>query len=69
MSELQELKSRVISSGPEGVLTSQIKDDYDPIGKIIISNLCESGEFVQRRYPANDYNSKWRLFKSGNEPY
>ncbi len=69
MSEIQQLRRRVNNSGVDGVLTAHVRDDYDPAGDLMISQLVDSGEFVTRRTPANSLQSKWRIFKSGNEPY
>jgi hypothetical protein len=63
MSELEQLKKRINDSGPEGVKTAHIRDDYEPAGDLMIHNLMESGEYKSRRDP------DWKIFKSGMEPY
>jgi hypothetical protein len=69
MSELEQLKTRIKDSGPEGVETAHIRDDYEPAGDMMIAGLIDSGEFITRRAPAHSFDSKWRIFISGMEPY
>jgi len=69
MTAIEQLSKRIIDSGPEGVLTSHIRDDYEPAGDLMIHYLLNSGNFVSRRTPAYSYDSKWRIFRKGMEPY
>ena len=69
MTEIEQLKNRINASGAVGVETSHIRDDYEPAGQMMINHLSESGEYVQRKTPAYDFNAKWRIFLKGNEPY
>ena len=67
--EIEQLKKRINDSGTEGVLTAHIREDYEPAGDMMIKSLSDSGEYVQRKTPVHDFNSKWRIFKKGSEPY
>lgn len=49
MSELNQLKERIKASAFDGLETSIIRDDYEPAGQMMISQLCESGDFVSHR--------------------
>lgn len=49
MSEIEQLKKRIRDAGFDGLETSIIRDDYAPIGQMMISQLCESGEFISQR--------------------
>jgi hypothetical protein len=69
MSEVEQLKTRIDKSGPEGILTKFVRDDYEPAGGLMIRQLVESGDYVTRRAPMNSFDSEWRIFKSGFEPY
>lgn len=60
---LDQLKQRIDSSGPEGVPTEHIRDDYEPAGDLMMWNLMESGEYVQRRDP------DWRIYIKDMAPY
>ena len=67
--ECEQLQERINQSAMQGVETAHIRCDYDPAGAMMIRTLTESGEYVQRRTPAQSHDSKWRIFKKGNEPY
>lgn len=69
MSEIDQLKKRIDSSGPKGLETQHIREDYEPVGQMMINLLTNSGEYVQRKTPAYSLDAKWRLFTKGNEPY
>lgn len=69
MSEIEQLKTRIQNSDIDGVETAHIRDDYEPAGDLMIRHLLDSGEFVSRRVPLHSFESKWKIFKSGNEPY
>jgi len=69
MAEIDQLKNRIDNSGIGGVETAHIRDDYEPAGQMMINQLTNSGEYVQRKTPAHSFDQKWRIFKKGNEPY
>jgi len=69
MMEMEQLKKRINDSGIEGVLTAHILDDYSPAGQMMMHQLGESGEYVQRKTPAHSFDAKWRIFQKGAEPY
>jgi len=69
MSEIEQLKNRIDDSGMDGVLTEHIRDDYEPAGQMMINQLTDSGEYVQRKTPAHSFNQKWRIFKKEFKPY
>jgi hypothetical protein len=63
MSEIEQLKRRIDSSGPEGVKTKHVRDDYEPAGDMLMQQLMESGEYVQRRDP------DWKIFRKDMAPF
>ena len=69
MDEIEQLKKRINESSIIGVETAHIREDYEPVGQMMINRLTESGEYVQRRTPAQSFDLKWRIFKKGFEPY
>jgi len=69
MMEMEQLIKRINGSGPEGVLTSHIRDDYYPAGQMMINQLTDSGEYVQRKTPPHSFDQKWRIFKKEFKPY
>ena len=69
MSEVEQLKKRIDDSGCEGVETKHIRDDYEPVGAMMIHDICAGGDYVQRKVPPGGYDQKWKVFKRGNEPY
>ena len=69
MSEIEQLRERINLSAANGIETAHIRDDYEPAGDMMIAHLTNSGEYVQRRTPAHSFDSKWRIFKKGFEPY
>jgi hypothetical protein len=69
MGEIEQLKKRIDDSGMDGVETAHIRDDYEPVGQMMINHLTSSGGYVQRKAPAHSFDQKWRIFKKGNEPY
>ena len=69
MSEIEQLKHRIDESGPDGIETAIIRDDYEPVGDLMIQQLARSGEYVTRKTPMHTFYSKWRVFKLGMEPY
>lgn len=69
MTEIEQLKTRINGSGPVRIETAHIRDDYEPAGQMMINNLTNSGEYVQRKTPAHSFDSRWRIFKKGSEPY
>ena len=69
MSELDQLKKRILDSGKDGIETAIIRDDYEPAGDLMIRHLCESGEYVTRKVPPGMYGQKWKIFKAAMDPY
>ena len=69
MSEIEQLKNRIDESGPDGVLTEHIRDDYEPAGQMMIQGLCDNGQYVQRKGMGRGLDQKWRIFKSAFSPY
>ena len=69
MGEIEQLKRRINESGIDGIETKHIRYDYDPIGDIMIRDLCSTGNYVQRKVPPNTFDQKWKIFKKGMEPY
>ncbi len=69
MSEIEQLKNRITDSGPNGIKTAHIRDDYEPAGDLMIHRLTESGDFVSRRVMTTYGDSEWLIFKTGMEPY
>ena len=69
MSEIEQLKGRIKDSGPEGILTAHIRDDYEPAGDMMIRGLVASEEFVTRKAPMHSFDAEWRIFSTGMEPY
>lgn len=69
MNELEQLKQRIDASGPGGVATAHIRDDYEPVGDMMIASLCADGSYVQRKVPIGSrYLMTWKIFKKGFEP-
>ena len=70
MSELQQLKDRIKGSGIDGVETAHVRDDYKPVGDLMLKRLVDSNEFRTRRVVSHDgLDSRWKIFKAGLEPY
>ena len=70
MSEIEQIKKRINDSGPDGVQTAHIRDDYQPAGDLIILQLLNSGEFVSRKVPKYmDCSMEWRIFSANMAPY
>jgi hypothetical protein len=69
MSELEQLIKRIDKSGVRGVDTAAIRDDYDPVGAMMIRDLTASGDYVQRKVPPGSWDQTWKIFKKGMEPY
>ena len=69
MSEIEQLKTRIDEAGINGVENAHIRDDYEPVGDWMIRDLLASGKYVARRTPMHSFDSTWKIFKSGNEPY
>jgi len=68
-SEIDQLKERINKSGIEGIETAYVREDYEPAGDLMMRSLLNSGEYVQRRVPMHDFNSKWKIFKTEMAPY
>lgn len=69
MSEIEQLKKRIDDSGTRGVETAFVRDDYEPVGDMMLHDLTASGGYVQRKVPPGSYDQKWTIFKKGMEPY
>ena len=69
MTELEQLKKRIIDSGHLGIETAIIRDDYEPAGDMMMKLLMDTGEFVQRKMPPNCWEQRWRIFHIENKPY
>ena len=70
MSEIEQIKKRINDSGPDGVQTARIRDDFQPAGDLIMLQLLDSGEFVSRKVPKYmDYSMEWRIFSANMAPY
>lgn len=70
MSELDQLKQRIIDSQYEGVETAHIREDYEPIGQQMISDICSSGKFISQRsrgvFDVND--GPWKIWAVEFQP-
>jgi hypothetical protein len=69
MSEIEQLKDRINKSGFDGVKTAHIREDYEPVGDMMIRSLCEDHQYVQRRFPMHSLNSEWHIFAKASKPY
>lgn len=69
MSELDQLKKRILDSGHIGLETAVIREDYEPAGDMMMKMLTKSGEFVQRKVPPGCWEQKWKMFSAENDPY
>lgn len=69
MNEFKQLKKRIDESKFKGVETAHIRDDYNPIGTVMLSLLTDSGEYVQRKILIHNYTRKWKIFKKEYKPY
>lgn len=63
MGEIEQLKKRIDDSGPEGITTAAIRDDYEPIGEEMMMHLLATGDYKQRRDP------DWKIFRTDIAPY
>ena len=64
MNEINQLKERIDRSGPDGLKTSEVRDDYEPAGNLMMRGLMETGEYVQRKL-----GHEWRIYKKNMAPY
>ena len=70
MENVWSVKNRRKDSGYEGITTAIIKDDYEPVGQMMITRLVDSGEFVSRRdNPGIGVTGIWKVWARGFEPY
>ena len=69
MSDIEQLKRRIEDSGRGGVETAHIRDDYEPVGDMMIKQLTEAGEYITRLSPWNSFDGKWRIFSLDCKPY
>lgn len=68
-SEIEQLKQRIKNSGMDGIETSYIRIDYEPVGNLMISDLVGSGEYVTRKVPPGSFHQKWKIFATEMKPY
>lgn len=73
MSELEQLKQRIIDAGEEGLETSIVHDDYEPAGQLMINQLTHNfeREFVTcRTYDNNTglLTGPWRVWHKNSLP-
>ncbi len=66
---LEQLKERIDQSGIRGVENAHVREDYEPVGDMMLRTLTDSREYVQRKTPMRSFDAKWRIFKKGSEPY
>ena len=70
MDELEQLKNRINKSSARGIKTAHIREDYEPVGQMMINLLTDSGEYVQRKTPPHSlFYQEWRIFRKVFEPY
>lgn len=85
MSEIEQLKQRIDQSLYDGIATSIIRDDYEPIGQMMINDLVQTGEYVTLRVKKHDHfsidlnthgdqcsvnvNTHWKIFNKRTTPY
>jgi len=69
MSEIEQLKKRIEDSGMDGIETARVRDDYEPVGDLMIRQLIDTGNYVTRQAPTHSFDAKWRIFSSGYAPY
>jgi len=69
MIEIDQLKKRIDDSGKGGIETARIRDDYEPVGDLMMHKLIESGEYVQRKVPPGCHDQEWLIFKKEFKPY
>lgn len=69
MSDLATLKVRISKAGSAGVKTAQIRDDYEPIGQMLIRDLTATGEYVTMRIKTGMLESEWFIFAKDEAPY
>lgn len=61
MSELDQLKERINSSGPEGIENAIVREDYEPAGDMMLRNLLATNEFIARKGHGRGLDQKWRM--------
>jgi len=69
MSEIQQLKDRIEKSGPNGIENAIVRDDYEPVGDLMLRQLLVTKDYIARKGDGRGTDQKWRIFKSGFEPY
>jgi hypothetical protein len=68
MSDLATLKIRISKAGYEGIKTAQIRDDYEPIGDMLIRDLLASGDYLTMRVRTGVIDSAWFIFEKSHAP-
>lgn len=69
MSEIKQVKDLIEMCKFSGVKTADIREDYEPIGQKLINELCESGDYIQRKITSNPFEGEWKIFKKEFDPY
>jgi hypothetical protein len=69
MSEIEQLKKMIDSRTTSGVKTTHVREDYEPIGDLMIRDLCATGEYVTRKVPPGAWEQEWKIFKKEFDPY
>ena len=67
MSEIEQLKTRIDNAGMIGLKTSHIRDDYEPVGDLMIRQLLDSGQYISRK-TGSTYDKQWHIFNKRNDP-
>ena len=62
MTELDQLKKRINNSKAHGIETAIIREDYEPIGDNLLQDLCDSGQYIQRKIQMSHMEYKWKIF-------
>lgn len=68
MSEIEQLKERINKAAYDGLKTSFIKEDYEPVGQLMISQLVDSGEFVSQRDNRQLPDKPWKVWSKSFAP-
>jgi hypothetical protein len=70
MSEIEELKKRIKDAGYAGLETAIIREDYEPVGQMMIRQLTESGQFISQRSPGSYgiWDGPWKVWSTEFSP-
>jgi hypothetical protein len=69
MSDIEQLKTRINAAGENGIKTARVRDDYEPIGDLLIRDLVATGEYVTFRIKTDILKSEWFIFAKDKAPY